>query len=338
MKLITTCFLFLITCISLSVTWTGLLYEHGHFQGRRATLHGDCSSCVHLLNKKLCDDTTCIPAWNSTSSIYLKVNTVCIKVYKTYTCNGEYWVLTEKDVCLMNFCDAKTPCPQSCNLNDQVRSVSSCEYYSRCKSPHEWIESRKREIYRKRPKRQIDPTLNIVQSELLNHDLAWYTERVQNGVTIVDSVITVITSYWPNPRQDFTSQASKDRMVALNAHRLDHKGHVVASKLSGPTNDSYLWNLIPQTMQLNLGTGRQPDWKSTEMDIIEFLRNNTCHFVDWDLEMKYFPHSNRPHTFLLQVLFMVGEETVYTRVRTRSISCNNVPGNTTCIDLLAPRK
>jgi len=184
-------------------------------------------------------------------------------------------------------------------------------------------------------KRQAGTELHYLK----NMDPAWYTEiEHYQGVTVISTVVAVITSPWNGTRtraDDFTSADSAARMLILNAEPTDHRGHAISSSVGGKTE---LYNLLPQTEKLNLGTGVKPNWKSVEGEILTFLRNDTCHFVDWDLELRYFPHNNRPHTFLLQVLFMTGTYSgEYERLRTRSISCNNVTGNTTCIDLLAPQ-
>jgi hypothetical protein len=110
----------------------------------------------------------------------------------------------------------------------------------------------------------------------------------------------------------------------------DERGHLIASCLGGAAD---VWNLAPQTIQLNRGNGRGENWRIVENRIRVWLRKANCNFVDWHLQIRYRGGSNRPYLFLLTARFM--SENANGQVVQDSATlliCNNLTDNVSCME------
>jgi hypothetical protein len=121
--------------------WEVWAFEHHAYGGRSAVLRGaNCSSCVSLRHEKLCTEypkQRCIPAYNTISSIqfYKEEHDIsCVRVYRDLNCAGiPVATLTKGSHCSKYFCGSTVwghTCPEDCDINDQIGSISTCEYPS----------------------------------------------------------------------------------------------------------------------------------------------------------------------------------------------------------------
>lgn len=132
------------------------------------------------------------------------------------------------------------------------------------------------------------------------------------GEVFLPSVITAdIRSMHLEQRRPGMNSAIDAHMTAADRVNGDHRGHLLAHSLGGPTVD---YNIVPQAAGVNTHRGGFSAWYFTEEYIRRFLYGFPRGHVNWRLAVMYEPllDTYRPQGFCLQYTCYYENGTVHT--------------------------